>query len=225
MREVALGALLGLGLWLLIDRGRVSTLAARVAPHVRDVSASAQRESRGRGVFDIVKALVPHPLHLVATLARSRTSARRRLVESELPAIVDRASVCLSAGVSLPMMFARIGADSIGILGSEARTIALEVSAGASLVDACTASERRVRHDSWSRFIDHVLSARRHGTPLADIVRSLAAEERAAAGRRLIEAASAREIYMLLPLVFVILPMTVLVAIFPGLVALGSLPV
>jgi hypothetical protein len=30
---------------------------------------------------------------------------------------------------------------------------------------------------------------------------------------------------MLIPLVFVILPMTVLVAVFPGLVALGSLPV
>jgi tight adherence protein C len=122
-------------------------------------------------------------------------------------------------------MFERIGVDSIGLLGGEARTIAREVSAGSALVDACSASERRVRHESWSRFIEHLLSARRHGTPIADIVRALAADERSAAGRRLVEAASSREIYMLLPLVFVILPMTVVVAVFPGLVALGSLPV
>ena len=117
------------------------------------------------------------------------------------------------------------GADAVGILGREAAAIARDVSVGVPLAEACTASEVRVGHESWSRLIEHLLTARRHGTPIADIVRSLAADERAAAGRRLIEAASSREIVMLLPLVFVILPMTVLVAVFPGLVALGSLPV
>lgn len=225
MIEAALGAVLGTGLWLLVDGNRRSSLVTRLAPHLRDVSSSAVRQSRARGVFEILAALAPNPIRAVIDLWKSRASARRRMIESEMPAIVDRASVCLSAGVAIPAMFERIGVDSIGLLGGEARTIAREVSAGTALVDACSASERRVRHESWSRFIEHLLSARRHGTPIADIVRALAADERSAAGRRLVEAASSREIYMLLPLVFVILPMTVVVAVFPGLVALGSLPV
>lgn len=225
MREAALGALLGLGLWMIIDRRPRSSLVARIAPHLRDLSSGARRESVVRDVADVLAALAPHPLRFITELWRSRASVRRTRINAELPAVLDRASVCLSAGLSVPAMFGRIGVDSVGILGLEARRIGREIDVGVPLVEACSASERRVRHESWSRFIEHVLSAGRHGTPIAEIVRSLAADERAAAGRRLIEAASSREIYMLLPLVFVILPMTVLVAVFPGLVALGSLPV
>ena len=225
MIELALGALTGLGLWLLVDRMPRDSLVARVAPHVRDVSATTQRMSRARELMDLVTVISPHPIRFVHTEWRNRPTARRRMIEAELSAFLDLASVCLSAGLSVQSMFERAGVDAVGILGREAASIARDVSVGVPLAEACTASEVRVRHESWSRLIEHLLTARRHGTPIADIVRSLAADERAAAGRRLIEAASSREIVMLLPLVFVILPMTVLVAVFPGLVALGSLPV
>ena len=225
MIEAALGAMLGLGIWVIADGSPKLRLAARIAPYLRDLSRAARRTSSARDLVDVIVALIPHPARFITDLWRNRASVRRRLIDSELPAFLDRASVCLSAGLAIPSMFDRVGVDSVGILGLEARTIARELGVGVTLVDTCTASERRVRHESWSRFIEHVLSARRHGTPIADIVRSLAADERAAAWRRLLEAASSREIYMLIPLVFVILPMTVLVAVFPGLVALASLPV
>lgn len=225
MIDVALGTVLGLGLWLVIDRNPSSRLLHRLAPHVRDVSPTTQRVSRSRELVDVLAVIAPHPIRFIRDEWRHRPSARRRLVESELSPFLDLATVCLSAGLSVPAMFERTGVDAVGILGREAAAIARDVSVGVPLVDACTASERRVRHESWSRLIEHLLTARRHGTPIAEIVRSLAADERAAAGRRLIEAASSREIVMLLPLIFVILPMTVLVAVFPGLVALGSLPV
>lgn len=225
MIEMGLGALFGLGLWILVDRSPRASLLARIAPHVRDVSPTTQRAGRVRELVDVLAVIAPHPMRFIAAEWRGRPSARRRAIDSELSAFLDLASVCLSAGLSVPAMFDRAGRDAVGVLGREAAHIGREVSVGATLADACTASELRVRHESWSRLIEHLLTARRHGTPIAEIVRSLAADERAAAGRRLIEAASSREILMLLPLVFVILPMTVLVAVFPGLVALGSLPV
>lgn len=225
MIEVGLGALLGFGVWTLVDGGNRNNISARLAPHLRDVSAGARVGSVARGLVDLLVAIRPNPLRFAITWWRQRPSARKRLIESELPSILDRMSVCLAAGLAIGDTFERVGADSIGILGMEARTIACEVSVGVPLSDACANSERRVRHESWSTLIEHLLGARRHGTPIADIIRSLAADGRAAAGRRLLEAASSREVIMLLPLVFVILPMTVLVAVFPGLVALGSLPV
>ena len=225
MIEVALGAVLGFGLWLLIDTAPRRTLVARLSPHLRDMARAPSDFSPTRELIDLVGALRPHPVRFLRALWQSRASARRAAIESELPSVLDRLSVCLAAGLSISESLERIGDGSIGLLGAEARTIAGDVSLGITLVDACTASERRIRHDSWSRLVEHLLGAGRHGTPIADIVRSLAADERAAAGRRLLESASSREIYMLIPLVFVILPMTVLVAVFPGLVALGSLPV
>jgi Flp pilus assembly protein TadB len=223
MSDVALGAVLGFGLWLMLDGRPSASLAARIGPHLRDVSTGARRDTRIRELWEVVASLAPHPLRFLRSLWSGRATARARLINSELPALLDRASVCLSAGLSIPSMFERVGRDSIGLLGHEANRISRELSVGVSLADTCTESEKRVRHESWSRMMEHLLSSRRHGTPVAEIMRSLAADERAAAGRRLIEVASSREIYMLLPLVFVILPMAVLVAVFPGLIALGSL--
>lgn len=225
MIELGLGALLGFGLWMLVDGGNHRSVAARLAPHLRDVSAGARVGSVARGLVDILAAIRPSPLRFAVAWWRNRPSARKRLIDSELPSILDRMSVCLAAGLAIGDTFERVGSNSIGILGLEARAIARDVSVGVPLSDACANSERRVRHESWSTLIEHLLGARRHGTPIADIIRSLAADERAAAGRRLLKAASSREVVMLLPLVFVILPMTVLVAVFPGLVALGSLRV
>ena len=225
MTEVVWGTLLGLGLWVLVGGGGRSSLADRLGPHLRDVDVSTRHASPTRDIADFLLALWPHPLRIVRALWDSRPSAKRKLVDAELPAFLDRAAVCLAAGQPLGAMFERLGENATGIIGTESGAIARDLSLGISLADACTASEQRVRHESWSRLIEHLVSARRQGTPISDIVRSLATDERSAASRALIEAAAAREIWMLLPLVFVILPMTILVAVFPGLIALGSLPV
>lgn len=224
MVEVALGALLGFGIWMVVDRTPLRSLAARLAPHLRDVGAGSNRPSRVIDVYDVLRLLTPNPVLALRTLWRGRRAARRRAIDAEISTILDRAALCLSAGLSIPAMVERVGTDATGVLGRECQRVARELTAGERLSDALASSEQRVRHDGWSRFLEHLSTARRHGTPVAATIRALAVEERAAAGRRLLESASAREMYMLVPLVFVILPMTVLVAVFPGLVALATLP-
>jgi tight adherence protein C len=61
------------------------------------------------------------------------------------------------------------------------------------------------------------------GTPLADILRAHAAQARDQQKRRLIETGSRREVHMLLPVVFLILPVVVLFVLYPGLVSLSLL--
>jgi len=225
MPELIWGVALGVGAWVLVGTSSRYGLVARIAPYLRDVSPVARRESRPRGVIDFLGALAPHPIASARTWWRSRPTATRKRVDEEIATFLDRASIVLGAGVSVHAMWERLGRNPAGVLGEEAATISREVSAGVSLDDAYQSSDARLAHDGWSRFLGQLSASRRHGTPIADIVRSIAVEERSAAGRRLIELASARETFMLLPLVFVILPMTVLVAVFPGVVALGSLPV
>ena len=58
------------------------------------------------------------------------------------------------------------------------------------------------------------------GAPLAHVLQDQAVDAREDAKRALIEAAGRKEILMLLPLVFLILPLSVLFAVFPGIVML-----
>ena len=225
MPELVWGVLMGIGAWVLAGIPPRTGIAARIAPYLRDVSPSARSEAREGGVIALITSLAPHPIATARVWWNKRSSATRKRVDEEIATFLDRASIVLAAGVSVHAMWERLGRNSTGILGAEAAVISREASTGVSLDDAYARSATRLSHDGWSRFLGQVSASRRHGTPIADIVRGIAVEERAAAGRRLIEMASARETVMLLPLVFVILPMTVLVAVFPGIVALGSLPV
>jgi tight adherence protein C len=60
------------------------------------------------------------------------------------------------------------------------------------------------------------------GTPIADVLAAQIADAREEAKNRLVESAGRNEVMMLIPLVFLILPVTIAFAVFPGLIAIQS---
>jgi tight adherence protein C len=68
-----------------------------------------------------------------------------------------------------------------------------------------------------SRFADGIAVATERGTPMAEVLRAQAADARAAGRRRLLEKAGRKEVLMLVPVVFFILPIVVVIALYPGL--------
>lgn len=221
MADVALGALLGLGLFVLVSGPFVSRLGTRLAPHIRDVGlpqSSAMPDNPAVRVLALV-ARVPREL-MSRGFRRGRT---RSAVSDEIPAVLDLLGLCVSTGLTIPHALERIAVSGRGTLPDECRRITAEIGLGVSVSDALHASEARVGHAGWSRLVEHLEIARRHGTPLIDIIRSLAADEQHSAGQKLLESASARETLMMFPLVFLILPVTVIMAIFPGVTALTSI--
>ena len=68
-----------------------------------------------------------------------------------------------------------------------------------------------------SRSVDQLVAAIDRGAPLAQVLHAQALDAREDAKRGLIERAGRKEIYMLVPLVFLILPLSVLFAVFPGI--------
>lgn len=211
------GVLLGLGLFVLVGSDSRRRLVRRLAPHIRDVAPIGAGDGDSGGPAAVLTALVRIPRD-----ARHRRR-HNRTVDDELADVLDMFALGLSAGMTVPVTLERIGLRGSGVLSAECRRISAEISLGVSVADALHASSDRLGHEGWTRLIDHLTTARRHGTPLADIVRSLADDEASAAGRRLMESASARETMMMFPLVFGILPATVLVAVFPGVTAIGVL--
>ena len=80
----------------------------------------------------------------------------------------------------------------------------------------------RTRNDSeiLSRLVDAVVAALERGSPLAGVLRDQVADSRAAARTQLLAEGGRKEVWMMVPVVFLILPLTVVFALYPGLVAL-----
>ena len=221
MADVALGALLGLGLFVLVSGASGSRLATRLAPHIRDVGRPLPNHESDNAALRVLALVARVPRALVAGSARRRRA--NSAVSDELPAVLDLLGLCVSTGLTIPHALERVATSGRGVLPDECRRITAEIALGVSVSDALHASEVRVGHAGWSRLVEHLDIARRHGTPLIDIIRSLADDEQHSAGQRLVESASARETLMMFPLVFLILPVTVIMAIFPGVTALTTI--
>ena len=65
-----------------------------------------------------------------------------------------------------------------------------------------------------------IAAALERGTPLAEVLRAQAQDSRDQAKRELLESAGRKEVAMLVPLVFLILPTTIAFAVFPALLVL-----
>jgi tight adherence protein C len=143
--------------------------------------------------------------------------ARVRRMEEELPTVLDFLALCLAAGEGILDSLRRVGEVGSGELTAEVRRAVLAVGTGSALPDALTALGRRIQVPSVSRSLDHLVAALDRGAPLAAVLQAQATDAREDAKRALIEQAGRKEIVMLIPLVFLILPLSVLYAVFPGI--------
>jgi tight adherence protein C len=155
-------------------------------------------------------------------LARDQALTRQiRIRESrivgELPTVADLLAVSVAAGESPAAAVERTARVTGGELGRELALVLNEVRAGAGLVHALDAMSRRVAVPAVTRFTDGIAVAVERGTPLADVLRSQAADAREVRKRTLMEIGGRKEILMLIPVVFLVLPVTVLFALYPGL--------
>jgi tight adherence protein C len=95
--------------------------------------------------------------------------------------------------------------------------------AGTPITTALTELAERTTLDAFARFLQGIVVALERGTPLADLLRAQAVDVREVGKRALLEAGGRKEISMMLPVVFLLLPVTVLFALYPGLVTLTTI--
>lgn len=155
---------------------------------------------------------VGYDMHLSA-----RVRSRRARLTDELPTTLEFLALCLSAGEGFLDSLRRVAAGGSGELTVEFRRVVLAVGTGSSLADALSEMAGRLQLPGLARAIDQVVAALEHGAPLSAVLHAQAGDAREDAKRVLIEQAGRKEILMLLPLVFLILPLSVLFAIYPGL--------
>lgn len=120
------------------------------------------------------------------------------------------------AGESPVAAIERVTRTVAGDLSSEFAVAMGELRAGAPLDEALRGIAERTASPAVERFVDGLIMAIERGTPMAEVLRAQAADARAAGRRSLMEAAGRKDVAMLIPVVFLILPTVVLIALFPG---------
>jgi tight adherence protein C len=148
---------------------------------------------------------------------------RRATLREELPPAIDLLVLAIMAGESVPAAFARISDVLRGPLAREIQIVLGDVRTGAPVVEALEGLGRRVPDPAVARFVDALCTGIEKGAPLADVLRAQADDGRDQRRRQLLEMGGRREVWMLVPVVFLIMPVVVVWALFPGLVSLDLL--
>jgi tight adherence protein C len=97
-----------------------------------------------------------------------------------------------------------------------------ETRSGTPFLTSLTHLRDRTQLEPLARFLDGMAVAIERGTPLADVLRAQAADVRALGKRQLLESGGRKEIAMMVPVVFLVLPITILFALYPGLLAISA---
>lgn len=153
-------------------------------------------------------------------LARQVKEHEARMRE-EFPAVAEMIALAVAAGESPVAAIERVSVLSDGAMSREFDRILADVRSGVSIVVALEELAARTGVQPVARFADGLAVAIERGTPLVDVLHAQAADVRESGRRELIESAGRREIAMMIPVVFGQLPVVLIFAFYPGLVALN----
>jgi tight adherence protein C len=143
--------------------------------------------------------------------------SRQRRIGQQLPTVAELLAFAVAAGESPVVALERVAHTTTGDLSDEIRVAIADLHAGFTLDQALRGIADRTGSQDVERFVDGLIVSLERGTPLAEVLRAQAADARAADRRALMEIAGRKDVAMLIPVVFFILPTVVLIALFPGI--------
>jgi tight adherence protein C len=150
-------------------------------------------------------------------------SAREAAMLAEFPVFADLLALSVVAGEAPADALARACRLTHGELARDLDRALGQARTGTPLTTALTGVADATTLEPFARFLQGLVVGIERGTPLAEVLRAQAVDVREMSKRALLEAGGRKEISMMLPVVFLILPITVLFALYPGLLTLTSL--
>ena len=166
----------------------------------------------GLAIFASIGSYLIYDNHLSA-----QVKERRDLIESEFPAIVEMLTLAIAAGETPIGAFARISDRSDCHLAREFAKVVAQVRTGRPLHEALDEMARKLQSTSIRRFIDALVMALLRGAPIVEVLHRHVAEARINQRNLVMDKAGKAETTLMIPIVFLILPISVLFALWPSI--------
>ena len=152
-------------------------------------------------------------------LARAATR-RGDAMSLQLPTVLDLLAFSVAAGESTTAALRRVAHTVRGPLGAEIERATVDIANGVTFAVALRSVAQASRSTGVERAMRAIEVAVERGTPLAEVLRAQAADARTEQMRHLLTIAGRKETTMMLPVVFLVLPMIVIVAVLPATVSM-----
>lgn len=193
------GALVILRVFLISIRPQ--TVLVRILP--KEVRANSLRKSINFSIHSIRSVFEP--------------KKRLQQVLFELPDFLELFSVALSSGETIHSSLRRVVPRVGGLLGNELSAALRAIDFGSDIESEFNLLAQRLPQQQLVETCKKVVISLRRGTPLALMLAQQADSVRQEVVNEFTKRAGKNETRMLIPLVFLILPVTILFAIYPSL--------
>lgn len=193
------GALVILRVFLISIRPQ--TVLVRILP--KEVRANSLRQSINFSIHSIRSVFEP--------------KKRLQQVLFELPDFLELFSVALSSGETIHSSLRRVVPRVGGLLGNELSAALRAIDFGSDIESEFNLLAQRLPQQQLVETCNKVVISLRRGTPLALMLAQQADSVRQEVVNEFTKRAGKNETRMLIPLVFLILPVTILFAIYPSL--------
>jgi tight adherence protein C len=148
---------------------------------------------------------------------RPRFSRKNARVLYELPDFINLLAVGVAAGESLHSSLSIVTSRASGLVALEFQIAMKALELGSSLDKELQSISNRLPQAQLAEFCNKLLISLKRGTSLSHVLTEQAQSIRSEIQIQRIKQAGKNETRMMVPLVFLILPVTVLFAIFPSL--------
>jgi tight adherence protein C len=145
-----------------------------------------------------------------------RGRERQLQIQRKLPDTLDQVTICVEAGLGFEAAMARAGGSGTGPLADELVRTLQQMQLGSSRGQALRDLIERTDAPDLRRFVLALIQAESYGLPIADVLRTQAAEQRTKRRQRAEEHAMKIPVKIIFPLVLCILPALMIAVMGPS---------
>ncbi len=159
---------------------------------------------------------------LEALFARIFSSPERKQIDFELPDFAHALGLLMGNGLPVNVALGWLAPRAKGLLAEAFVKVNQNLELGADLVQELEALGKQIPNQQLIELCEKLSVAIVRGAPVSSQVIAHAGAARALLHRQLLKQAGSNETKMLIPVIFLILPVTVLFAIFPSILVLAE---
>jgi len=175
---------------------------------------------RPETVVLLLLACIPVSGWFLFSFLQTKVKKRTHDVDQQLATILELLAFSVSAGEPVMMAIKRVSDLCVGELAEILKQTSQRLALGFTISQCLNMAHAQSASPSFQRSIRAIRAAIDRGTPIATVLRAQANDSRSLTHQNLLSLAGKKDGAMMAPIVFLILPMIVFIALYPGLKAL-----